>query len=152
MLIFWFKVICVYFSSVGFGLFMNLPHKALNFAGFDGVLGWLIYYWIITPYPAAIGQANFWGGLVVGLSAIIFARIKRMPSILFEVTGLVPLVPGGQAYNFIKNFALGNYSAALNYLDQVILIAGGIALGFIVSELLLKFEQRIRHLMVKRAI
>ncbi len=68
-----------------------------------------------------------------------------MPSILFDVPGLVPLVPGGQAYNSIKNFALGNYQVAFNYLSQVVWIAGSIALGFIVAELVNKIQQKFRQ-------
>ncbi len=68
-----------------------------------------------------------------------------MPSILFDVPGLVPLVPGGQAYNTIKNLALGDYQVAFNYLSEVVWIAGSIALGFIVAELINKIRIKIKY-------
>lgn len=145
------NIICVYLASVGFGLIVNLPHKALNAAGLDGVLGWLVYY-VLMQTTGGIGSANFFGGLVIGLCSIVLARMKKMPAILFDVPGLVPLVPGGQAYNAIKNFAMGNYTEAFNYLAQVVWIAGAIALGFIVAELCLKIDVKIRRVTRARRI
>jgi len=144
------KVICVYLASVGFGIIVNLPHRALNVAGIDGVIGWLIYYMMMQA-NGGIGSANFLGGLGIGICSIIFARFKKMPAILFDVPGLVPLVPGGQAYNAIKSFATGHYQAAFSYLSEVIWIAGAIALGFIVAELCLKIDNKIqRSIRLKR--
>ncbi|WP_283679773.1 threonine/serine exporter family protein [Lentilactobacillus sp. Marseille-Q4993] len=145
MWIFIIKIICVYLSAVGFGLIINLPHKALNAAGINGVIGWLVYFTILQNF-GGLASANFFGGLSVGLVSIVVARFKKMPAILFDVPGLVPLVPGGQAYNAIKNFALGNYNVAFDFLAQVIWIAGSIALGFIVAELCLKVEKRVRKI------
>lgn len=62
-------------------------------------------------------------------------------------------MPGGQAYQMVKNFALGNNSLALSYLLQVVVIAGAIAFGFLLAELfnrlqarlMLKLSSRWRH-------
>ncbi|EEI19157.1 threonine/serine exporter family protein [Lentilactobacillus hilgardii] len=138
------KCICVYLSGIGFGLIVNLPHKALNIAGFNALLGWLVYYVIINTW-GGLGSSNFFGGLCIGVTSVIIARWKKMPSILFDVPGLVPLVPGGQAYNTIKSFAMGNYQAAFSYLSEVIWIAGSIALGFIVAELVNKIRIKVER-------
>ncbi|GAY73295.1 threonine/serine exporter family protein [Lentilactobacillus kosonis] len=138
------KIVCVYLAAVGFGIIVNLPHKALNSAGFVGVIGWLVYY-MMMQVNGGLGSANFLGGLTIGVCSIVFARIKKMPAILFDVPGLVPLVPGGQAYNSIKSFATGHYEAAFSYLSEVIWIAGSIALGFIVAELCLKIDNKVRR-------
>ncbi|MFD1124418.1 threonine/serine exporter family protein [Lentilactobacillus raoultii] len=147
------KCLCVYLSGIGFGLIVNLPHKALNIAGFNALLGWLVYDVIINTW-GGLGSANFFGGLCIGVMSVLIARWKKMPSILFDVPGLVPLVPGGQAYNAIKSFAMGSYQSAFNYLSQVVWIAGSIALGFIVAELVnkvrLRVERDLRKLRRKR--
>lgn len=145
MKLFIIKCICVYFSGIGFGLIVNLPHRALNVAGITATLSWLVYYVIINTW-GGLGAPNFFGGLTIGLVSVVIAHIKKMPSILFDVPGLVPLVPGGQAYNTIKNFALGDYQVAFNYLSEVVWIAGSIALGFIVAELINKIRIKIKYL------
>lgn len=144
MAYFLLKVSCVYIASVGFGIIVNLPRKALNVAGVNGVLGWLVYYFIMQ-FNHDLGLANFAGGVVIGLFSIVISRLKKMPGILFDFPGLVPLVPGGQAYNAIKNFALGNYQEAFNFFSQVIWIAGSIAIGFIVAEICLYLYLKVKR-------
>lgn len=138
------KFVCVYLSGVGFGLIINLPYRALNLAGISGVVGWGTYYVVNSLPDTGIGIANFCGAFSLGVFAMIVARVMRMPSILFDVPGLVPLVPGGQAYELIKNFATGHYNDALGYLTQVIWIAGSIALGFIAAETILRIIHQVR--------
>ncbi len=140
--LFIFKSLCVYLSGVGFGLIVNLPHKALNMAGINALVAWLVYFYVMNTW-GSLGSANFFGGLSIGVVSVIVAKWKKMPSILFDVPGLVPLVPGGQAYNTIKNFAMGDYQSAFSYLSEVIWIAGSIALGFIVAELVNKIRIRV---------
>jgi len=66
--------------------------------------------------------------------------------ILFNIPAIVPLVPGGQAYQMVKNFALGQNDTAFNYLLQVVMISGAIAFGFLLSELVNRVQQRVwRH-------
>ncbi|MGF7437370.1 threonine/serine exporter family protein [Lentilactobacillus senioris] len=137
------KIGCVYLAGVGFGLIVNLPYRALNLAGISGVVGWGSYYLVDSLPNTGIGIANFSGAMALGIFAMIVARIMRMPSILFDVPGLVPLVPGGQAYELIKNFATGHYSEAWNYATQVIWIAGSIALGFIAAETILRIVHQV---------
>ena len=79
-----------------------------------------------------------------GVTAIIFARVKKMPMILFNIPSLVPLVPGGQSYRAIRYFALGNNSLAIEYLVQVGMIAGAIAMGFFLAELVGQVYFKIR--------
>ena len=137
------KIVCVYLAGVGFGLIVNLPYRALNMAGVSGMIGWGTYFIIDSLPGTGIGIANFCGALALGVFAMIVARVMRMPSILFDVPGLVPLVPGGQAYELIKNFATGHYNLAIEYLTQVIWIAGSIALGFIAAETLLRIIYQV---------
>ncbi|MCT6848504.1 MAG: threonine/serine exporter family protein, partial [Apilactobacillus kunkeei] len=35
---------CVYFATIGFGLLINLPRKALNMAGIVSLIGWLVFH------------------------------------------------------------------------------------------------------------
>ena len=96
--------------------------------------------------------ANLSGALVVGLGAAIMARVKKMPMILFNVPGMVPLVPGSQSYKAIYNFAFGRNSIALHYLVQVAMIAGAIAMGFFLAEMITRMYYRIKGSVKNKAI
>ncbi|MBF5067054.1 threonine/serine exporter, partial [Salmonella enterica subsp. enterica serovar Istanbul] len=47
---------------------------------------------------------------------------------------LVPLVPGGQSYRVVRNLVTGQPDLAYQYFVQVVIIAGVIAIGFLVAE------------------
>ncbi len=63
------------------------------------------------------------------------AQYKKMPMVIFNIPSLVSFVPGGQAYQMIRNFAIGQTQTAWSFLVQVVVIAGAIAMGFVLGEL-----------------
>lgn len=140
-----------YIATMGFGILINIPHNALLGCGAVGSLGWMTY---ILIFQAHLGTmlANLSGALVVGLGAAIMARVKKMPMILFNVPGMVPLVPGSQSYKAIYNFAFGRNSIALHYLVQVAMIAGAIAMGFFLAEMITRMYYRIKGSVKNKAI
>lgn len=140
-----------YIATMGFGILINIPHNALLGCGAVGSLGWMTY---ILIFQAHLGTmlANLSGALVVGLGAAIMARVKKMPMILFNVPGMVPLVPGSQSYKAIYNFAFGRNSVALHYLVQVAMIAGAIAMGFFLAEMITRMYYRIKGSVKNKAI
>lgn len=129
------QIICCYLATLGFGIIVNIPHRALNACGWVGVLGWLTYLGLKQLNSGTV-LANLIAALVIGLSSMIMAKRAKMPMILFNVPSLVPLVPGGQAYKAVRNFAFGHDLLAINYLVQVTMIAGSIAMGYFISELI----------------
>ncbi|UQS85653.1 threonine/serine exporter family protein [Apilactobacillus apisilvae] len=129
------NIFCVYLATIGFGLLVNVPKRALNMGGLVSVSGWLVYYYINT-YISGYVFANLFGTFVVGLLSILASRYKKMPVIIFNIPALVPLVPGGQAYQVMKSLAISNYALAKTNLIQMVFIAGAIASGFLFSEFL----------------
>ena len=54
------------------------------------------------------------------------------------VTGIIPLVPGGLAFDATKNLVLLQFGKAINTMLEVTLIAGAIALGLLFA---IKFQK-----------
>ncbi|KRM05507.1 hypothetical protein FC89_GL001206 [Liquorilactobacillus ghanensis DSM 18630] len=129
------QVICCYLATLGFGIIVNIPHRALNSCGWVGVFGWITYL-ALKSLNLGTMLANVGAALVIGLGSMIMARKLKMPMILFNIPSMVPLVPGGQAYRAVRNFAFGNDLKAIYYLVQVTMIAGSIAMGFFIAELI----------------
>ncbi|MFT8668663.1 MAG: threonine/serine exporter family protein [Liquorilactobacillus hordei] len=136
------QIICSYLATIGFGIIVNIPHRALNACGWVGVLGWMTYL-VVKTADGGTMLANALAALAIGLSSIFMARRLKMPMILFNIPSLVPLVPGGQAYKAVRSFAAGNDLAAIGNLVQVAMIAGAIAMGFFISELVARTYFRI---------
>lgn len=128
------QILFSYLATIGFGIIVNIPRKALNACGIIGVLGWLTYLGINNGLQSSI-MANLVAAFIIGGLSIICARYKKMPTILFNIPSLVPLVPGGQAYRAARYFVFGNVELGINYAVQAALIAGSIAMGFFLAEL-----------------
>jgi uncharacterized membrane protein YjjB (DUF3815 family) len=60
----------------------------------------------------------------------------RTPVIIFSVAGIIPLVPGGLAYDAMRNFVQNDYNAAINLAAKAFMISGSIAIGLIFSEVI----------------
>ena len=124
-----------YLATVAFGILINIPRKALHSCGLVGAFGWAIYL-AIKAITFGVMLANVCSAFAIVIGAMMAAQRHRMPMILFNIPSLVPLVPGGQAYRAVQNFALGNNDLAIEYLIQVTMIAAAIAMGFLVAEII----------------
>jgi len=116
-------------AALGFGIMYNVPTRTLFASSISGAIGWLVYYIIAFQFELVLfigaGAASF---LIAFLSQW-FARRYKMPVIVFTVPAIIPLVPGGSAYNMMRAFIEGNYEAALMFGTETFLVSGAIALG-----------------------
>jgi len=133
-------------STVAFGVLTNIPKRALIATGAAGTIGWVIY-WGLQQQGYGIGSANFLAAFAVGCVSIFFSRRKKMPMIIFNIPSLVPLVPGGPAYKAVREFALGDNFVGLENLMIVVITAGAIAGGFMMTNVV---EKSIMHWQMKR--
>ena len=117
-------------ATICFGILMNIPKKAYLPGVIIGGAVWIFY--IIMYYHLHLGLAmsNLLSAIAISILSLMAARRFRLPMIIFNVPALVSFVPGGQSYQVVRNFVLGNNGAAMSYLYQVIVIAGAITLGF----------------------
>jgi len=132
-----------YLSTVAFAICINVPHKALNLAGWAGACGWMVY-WLLEEAGSGRMLANLLGAVAIGVCGLIFARLKKMPVIIFNIPGLVPLVPGATAYQAVRAMVLGNMDLAIQLMVRVVMVAGAIAVGFMIAQLISELSYRIR--------
>ncbi|AVK64724.1 threonine/serine exporter [Lactobacillus sp. CBA3606] len=129
------QLVLAYLAVLGFGLIINIPRRALNLAGWIGTLTWGCYL-IVQAADGGVVLGSFIGSVGIGVLSNLAAHYKKMPSIIFNIPSLVSFVPGSQAYQMVRNFALSKYSVAVGFMLQVVVITGAIALGFLIAELL----------------
>nr|WP_242590218.1 MULTISPECIES: threonine/serine exporter family protein [Enterococcus] len=134
-----------YLSTVTFGIVTNVPRKVLNVCGLTGAVGWMIY-WSTKNLEAGAIFANFFGAIGIGLLSIYFSRRKKMPMTIFNIPSLVPLVPGGPAYQAVRSIVLGDYVSGIHFIIKVIMTAGAIAAGFMVTGIV---ERLLKNLLDK---
>lgn len=132
-------------AAAGFGILFNAPARKLWQCGSIGMAGWILYYGL-TQHGMYVVPATTFAAMLVAVLTQICAKIYKTPIIVFHVSGVIPLVPGGIAYDAMRNFVENDYNTAVQLSAQVLLLAGGIAIGLmfseVVSQLIKKFPVR----------
>ncbi|BCA86085.1 membrane protein [Enterococcus saigonensis] len=136
-----------FISTVAFGIITNIPKRSLLATGLTGAIGWMVY-WLLRQNAHGLGFSNFVAAIAIGCLSIFFSRRLKMPMIIFNIPSLVPLVPGGPAYQAIRELVLGDSAKSWNNLKIVIMTAGAIAAGFMITSLVetlvFKFNTHIK--------
>lgn len=122
-----------FLAAAAFGIIFNAPKSSLIQSGFVGMLGWIIYI-LFTMNGADAVNATLIASFVIAVASQVFAKLYRTPIIIFIVAGIIPLVPGGMAYDAMRNFVENDYNIALALAAKAFLISGAIAMGIVFSE------------------
>lgn len=131
------QIVISFIATACFGVIFNAPTKAIPACGFVGAVGWTIYY-LLVDYGIDEVRASFLGAFVVSLVAHFFARRFRMPMIIFSVSGIIPLVPGGIAYNTMRNIMELDFMMGLQNGMRAFMISGAITMGLVFAEVIMQ--------------
>ncbi|MBZ5753241.1 MULTISPECIES: threonine/serine exporter family protein [Metabacillus] len=141
-------LITSFIASAAFGIIFNAPVKTLLKCGFVGMVGWMIYMGI-TYYTMDSIFASVIASFAIAIISQYFAKVFKTPVIIFNVSGIIPLVPGGKAYDAMRRVVEGNFNAAIPLSAEVVLISGSIAIGLVLSEVI---NQIIRKGSLRKSI
>lgn len=136
------QLITSFFATGAFGIIFNAPKESLVKCGLIGMGGWLIYY-LLEDYSGDAVFATLAATVFVAVISQELAKFYKTPVIIFSVAGIIPLVPGGLAYDAMRNFVENDYNSALGSAAKVLMLAGSIAFGLVFSEVI---NQIIRKL------
>ncbi len=113
---------------LGFGILLQAPKKSLLFLGLTGTISWTAFL-STHQLTTNIIIATFIAALTVGLCGEFFARLQKLPSTIFIVAGILPLVPGVPAYQMMLYLINGQYLQGVEQAVTTLLIAGAISFG-----------------------
>lgn len=137
-----------FLASVAYAIITNVPRRLLIACGLSGASGWM-FYWFSVQLGATDALGSLLGALSVAAVSFVCSRLLKLPVTIFNIPGMVPLVPGGLAYQAVRNLVIGNYETAAYSAVQAVMIAGAIALGLVLSEVL---NHNIRNFREKREL
>jgi uncharacterized membrane protein YjjB (DUF3815 family) len=133
-------------AAVGFACLFNVPRRALFGCAIVGAVGHATRQGLIEGGWFSIEAATLVGATLVGFMSVYLARRLRAPSLIFAVTGAIPMVPGVLAYRAMLGFieltqvtpedGSPILMAAMVNLVRTTLILGAIALGISLPRLL----------------
>lgn len=127
------QLITSFIAAAGFGIIFNAPRQSLIQCGLIGMLGWILYYSLVEQGMNVV-PATVLAAMLVGALSQICAKLYKTPIIIFIVSGIIPLVPGGSAYDAMRHFVVNDYYTAVQLSTKVMLLSGGIAIGLMFSE------------------
>ncbi|GAB4521182.1 MAG: threonine/serine exporter family protein [Anaerolineae bacterium] len=145
-------------AAVGFSVLFNVPRRALWGCALAGAIGHALRTLLMQELGTPIEVATFVGATTVGFIGVALARRLRAPSLIFSVSGSIPMVPGLFAYramlallrlttdrSLIENPTLQTETLQAAAVDgiRVGLILGAIALGIIMPKLLFRREKPV---------
>jgi uncharacterized membrane protein YjjB (DUF3815 family) len=136
------QLITSFVASSAFGVIFGAPKKSLVQCGFVGMSGWILYYFFTQDLMDAI-PATIFAAILVSILSYFCSKIYKTPIIVFNVSGIIPLVPGGMAYNAMRHFVEQDYTAAVELSAQVVLLAGSIAIGLMFSEIIKQINNKL---------
>ncbi|RSK26664.1 threonine/serine exporter [Bacillus sp. HMF5848] len=129
------QLVTSFIASAGFGIMFNIPKQSLIKCGLVGMLGWIVYILLtlnkIDPVVATLSASFF-----IAVTSQFFAKFYKTPVIIFSVAGIIPLVPGGLAYDAMRHFVENDYNTATNLAARAFMISGSIAIGLVFSEVI----------------
>lgn len=129
--------ICSFLASLAFGIIFNIKGKNLLFSALGGTLGWFFYV-SLAPLVESEIIRYFISAISITLYAEKMAKIRKAPSVVFLVIGLIPLVPGYTVYKATENLMLYNVDEFINTAVYAFQIVMAIATGFLLSSKMIK--------------
>jgi uncharacterized membrane protein YjjB (DUF3815 family) len=133
-----------FLATAAFGILFNAPKESLIKCGLIGMGGWLIYY-LLEGYTNDAIIATLAATIFIAVLSQEMAKFYKMPVIIFSVAGIIPLVPGGLAYDAMRNIVENNYNDAIALAAKVLMLAGSIAFGLVFSEVINQVVKKIKH-------
>lgn len=118
-------------ACMGYAIVCNAPRKEIPYCGMAAFICWLTYQLVTRN-----GGTPFVATLLATCTATSFARIlscqRRLPTIVYHLPGILPLVPGAAVYHCITSAMEGGaFDTTINILTAFKL-AGAIGIGSVI--------------------
>lgn len=123
------QFISSYIVSTAFSILYSVPKKLLPYTGLVGATGYIISYLLLNYLDWTNFIATTIASFIIGLMSQLFAQKLKTPVIIFTMPGIIPLVPGGAAYNMMRAFIEGNADLGISFGTETLLAGGALALG-----------------------
>ncbi|MBR3796843.1 MAG: threonine/serine exporter family protein [Clostridia bacterium] len=125
-------------GTLGYAILLNAPMNTVLPASLTGLLGYVIYEIMINLLGQGVVFSYFLATVIVTMICEMAARVMRMPSTIFLLTALVPLVPGYTFYCAMLAIVEHNGAAFASYGLEAVQIVAAIAVGAAVTSVLFR--------------
>ena len=124
-----FQIFSAFIGTIAFSIIFRVPMRQCGVCGLVGAIGWC-FYLMTHGYSEAFGC--FAASLVIVVLARILAVLRKVPSNVFMLSGIFPILPGIGIYNTIYHMMTGDWMAGIGMGLKTLEEIGAIVLGIIV--------------------
>lgn len=121
-----------FFVSGSVAVLNNVQKKYVFLCGLSGVLTYLSYSFFSLSNNAAI--SSLLSCLILSFYSQFLCTKSGMPSIIFIVPGIMPIVPGSLMFKSFNFLIDSKYNESLEMGLQAILVGFAIAIGLLLNE------------------
>lgn len=125
-------------GTLGYAFLLNAPLSTVLPASLTGLLGYVMYEALISFTGCGMIFSYFLSTVVITVLCEIEARLMRMPSTIFLLTALVPLVPGYTFYCAMLAMVENNGFQAAAFGLEAVQIVAAIAVGAAVTSVIFR--------------
>ena len=120
-------------GTLGFAYVLNVPRRTVLPTSLNGMLGFLVYVLLARYAGQSLIFSYFFATVAVTVICEMLARVLHLPSTIFLLTSLVPLVPGYNFYCAMLALVEDNGARAAACGLEAIQIVAAIAVGAAVT-------------------
>ena len=131
-------------GTLGYAFLLNAPMRTVLPASLTGLLGYVLYESLVNLLGQGAIFSYFIATVLIAVLCEVEARVMRMPSTIFLMTALVPLVPGYTFYCAMLSLVENNGAAAASYGLEAVQIVASIAVGAAVTSVLFRAMMVLR--------
>ena len=131
-------------GTLGYAFLLNAPMSTVLPASLTGLLGYVLYEVMVNLLGQGEIFSYFLATVVIAMLCEIEARLMRMPSTIFLLTALVPLVPGYTFYCAMLSLVENNGDAAGAFGLEAVQIVAAIAVGAAVTSVIFRAMMLLR--------
>lgn len=117
-----------FLGALGFALFFNVSIRRIPIAAIGGLLTWAIY-WALFQLMGQIFVPCVIASTFAAAYAEIAARLCRIPTTVFFIIAVIPLVPGRGLFYTMSDAVNANWDRFAVDSTSTLLFAAGIAAG-----------------------
>ena len=138
-------------GCAGFVLMFGARKKALLYSTIGSFLTWFVYLYVVDQFKCGFFIATMISACFIALFASLVNAFTGIPSAIFLTSCVFPLLPGSNLYYTVFGTVSNNDELFRTQGRAMLLIAIGIALGYITMDVVSNILQIIRNTYFRRA-
>lgn len=141
------RIVFSFLVSGSTSILNNVQKKYFFLCGISGVISGLSYDYLVLHNNAAI--SSLIACIILSICSQFFEQITKTPSLVFTVSGIMPIVPGSLLFKAFNSLATNNYGQAASFGTQAILVGFSIAIGFFINEVFSSVLLNLKNMVKK---